>query len=88
MATKGEKAGRKAKSPKERLEEFGEELISQIDKERSPKFVTLSRSRSNIKYDEKQEVLVLGENKEERNFVNVGQAKRFMQTTAIAAFFI
>ena len=84
MGAKDEKAGQE-ESPKEKLEEFGKELLCQIDKEKSPKFVTLSRSRSNVKYDEKQGVLVLGKNSEERDFLNVGQAKRFMQTTAIAA---
>jgi DNA topoisomerase-6 subunit A len=70
---------------KAKLEGFGKEMLAQIEKGKGPKFVTLSRSRSNIKYDEKKGILSLGRNSEERDFVNVGQAKRFMQTVAIAA---
>lgn len=68
-----------------RLEDFGREILAEIEKGKGPKFVTLSRSRSNINFDEKKGILELGKNSEERNFVNVGQAKRFMQTFAIAA---
>ena len=38
-----------------------------------------------MRFDEKIGVLTLGKNSEERNFVNVAQAKRFMQTVAIAS---
>jgi DNA topoisomerase VI subunit A len=70
---------------KKKLEQFGDNLLKDIDKGKDPTFTTLSRSRSNVKYNEKKGILGLGENSEERNFVNVGQAKRFMQTVAIAA---
>ena len=47
--------------------------------------MTLTRTRSNIKYNDKLGVLSLGDAQEERNFLNVAQTKRFMQTIAIAA---
>ncbi len=67
------------------LEEFGDGMLKEIENGKSPKFVTTSRSRSNIHYDDKEGLLTLGNKSEERSFVNVGQAKRFMQTFAIAA---
>ncbi len=76
---------KKDQNAKKKLEEFGGEILKEIESGKSPKFTTLSRSRSNIHYDEKKGVLSLGKNSEERSFVNVGQAKRFMQTVAIAS---
>ncbi len=79
------KESKKEGDTKKKLEEFGEGVLQEIEKGKGPKFVTLSRSRSNVRYDEKKGILSLGGNSEERNFVNVGQAKRFMQTMAIAS---
>ncbi len=75
----------KSGNAKKKLEDFGAELLDEIEKGKSPTFSTLSRSRSNVRYDEKKGVLTLGQSGEERNFVNVAQAKRFMQTVAIAS---
>lgn len=47
--------------------------------------MTLARTRSNILYDQKKGYLKLGPAREERNFINVAQSKRFMQTIAIAS---
>ncbi len=81
---KGE-SGRKQSDSKERLETLGKNLLHEINEGNSPKFVTLSRTRSNVLYDSKEGYLTLGNTKEERNFLNVAQSKRFMQTIAIAA---
>ncbi len=66
------------------LEEFGKDITAQIKKGKNPSFETASRTRSNITYDEKEGFLKLGNATEERNFINVAQTKRFMQTIAIA----
>ena len=73
------------KKPKERLEILGRQLYNDIESSRNPKFVTLARTRSNILYDQKKGYLRLGSAQEERNFINVAQARRFMQTIAIAS---
>ena len=73
------------KKPKERLEILGRQLYNDIENNRNPKFVTLARTRSNILYDQKKGYLRLGSAQEERNFINVAQARRFMQTIAIAS---
>ncbi|MEM3781596.1 MAG: hypothetical protein QXT43_01360, partial [Candidatus Micrarchaeaceae archaeon] len=72
-------------SAAEKLEELGNGIIYEIKSGRNPKFMTLSRVKSNIIFDKKNGYLTLGNSKEERSFVNVAQSKRFMQTIAIAA---
>ncbi len=70
---------------KGKLEKLGRNLLSDINAEKNPKFITATRSRSNISFDEKQGYLKLGSAQEERSFLNVAQSKRFMQTIAIAS---
>jgi DNA topoisomerase-6 subunit A len=77
--------GERQVDAKKKLEEFGASILNDIEKGTDPKFRTISRSRSNVHYDAKNGVLALGQKEEERNFVNVAQAKRFMQTMAVAA---
>jgi DNA topoisomerase-6 subunit A len=79
------KPGKQGKNAKSALEQFGNSIVSDVGAGRNPKFVTLARTRSNIKYNEKTGFLTLGDAQEERNFLNVAQSKRFMQTIAIAA---
>ncbi|MCD6549335.1 DNA topoisomerase IV subunit A [Candidatus Micrarchaeota archaeon] len=67
-----------------KLEDLGKQMLDEIRNNESPSFVTGLRSRSNVFYDEATGVIRLGDKKEERTFVNVAQARRFMQTVAIA----
>jgi len=69
----------------DRIEELGKNIIYDINSGKNPRFVTLSRTKNNIIFDQKTGYLKLGSAKEERLFINVAQAKRFMQTIAIAA---
>ena len=71
--------------PKEKLEGLGNGIVKDIKAGKNPTFVTYARKRSNIVFDPKNGYLKLGKSKEERDFVNVAQSKRFMQTIAIAA---
>ncbi|MDE1824929.1 MAG: DNA topoisomerase IV subunit A [Candidatus Micrarchaeota archaeon] len=70
---------------KQKLETLGKRIVGDVRKGETPKFVTTTRTRSNILYDKKQGFLRLGANQEERSFMNVAQSKKFMQTMAIAA---
>lgn len=79
------KPPKQSKNTKGVLEQFGNNIVTDVNAGRNPKFVTLTRTRSNIKYNDKLGVLSLGDAQEERNFLNVAQTKRFMQTIAIAA---
>ena len=67
-----------------KLEELGLRMIEQIQRNESPTFETILRSKGNVVYDEAIGCLRLGESKEQRTFVNVAQAKKFMQTIAVA----
>ncbi|MEM2974007.1 MAG: DNA topoisomerase IV subunit A [Candidatus Micrarchaeia archaeon] len=70
---------------KRRLEKLGQRMIMEIEAGVSPSFETPLRGSGNIIFDEKERVLVLGDKVEKRIFLNVAQAKKFMQTVAIAA---
>lgn len=67
-----------------KLENLGVDMLHEIDDEQTPSFTTSLRSKSNVLFDEGVGCLRLGDKVEQRKFVNVGQARKFMQTVAIA----
>ena len=69
----------------ESIEGFGKSILEDIKKKKNPSFKVITRTRSNIVYDEKNGFLKLGSAEEEHSFINMAQAKRFMQTVAIAS---
>lgn len=69
----------------EKLEGLGKDMLRQIDAESTPTFTTALRSKGNITYDSGIGYIRLGDKTEERKFVNVAQARKFMQTVAIAS---
>lgn len=73
------------KAALKKLEDLGKNVVYEIKEGKNPKFVTSARTRSNIVFDSRGGYLKLGSAKEERNFINVAQSKKFMQTMAIAA---
>ena len=70
---------------KSRLEKLGQHMVVEIDAGVSPTFEAPQRGSGNVQYDEKEGVLILGDKVEKRIFLNVAQAKKFMQTVAIAS---
>ncbi len=68
----------------DKLTGLGLKLYNQIQRNESPIFETYVRTRSNILFDEKG-YLKLGNKKEIRKFLNMSQARTFMQTIAISA---
>ena len=77
-------AGEK-KPAQKKLEELGAGMLAEVDKGESPTFETILRSRGNVVYDEAIGCLRLGDKKEQRTFLNVAQARKFMQTVAVAS---
>lgn len=80
------KSGKMDASPKEiakRLEELSKEMVSDIKKKKDPEFITKQRGRSNVKFNEKTRLIELGDRITKRNFLNVGHARKFMQTTLV-----
>jgi len=79
------KKSKKNENVAKKLEELGTDMLGQIETRTSPTFSTSLRSRGNIIYDSGLGYIRLGNKVEERTFVNVGQARKFMQTVAIAS---
>lgn|SRR3989344_3529281 len=66
-----------------KIKELGEKLVNEIKKEQDPAFITSQRGKSNVFFDEDAKVIQLGEKTTERNFLNVGHARKFMQTSVV-----
>ena len=74
-------------SPKEiakRIEKLSEGVVKEINAHKDPSFTTVQRGKSNVEWDEKRGYLTLGDKVTTRNFLNIGHAKKFMQTMMIA----
>ncbi|RZD30567.1 MAG: DNA topoisomerase [uncultured DHVE6 group euryarchaeote] len=69
----------------EKLKKLGEQLEKDIQKNKDPEITMPIRTLSNAYFDDKDKLIRLGDKKQTRNFFNVGQARKFMQTTLIAA---
>ncbi len=78
-------AKEKDKNVADKLEALGKDMLAQIEAESTPTFTTALRSKGNITYDSGIGYIRLGDKTEERKFVNVAQARKFMQTVAIAS---
>ncbi|MEW5996950.1 MAG: hypothetical protein AB1657_05145 [Candidatus Micrarchaeota archaeon] len=72
------------KKAMEKLEGLGKSMLGQVKKGESPTFETPLRSKGNVEFQEGLGYLQLGGKKEERTFLNVSQARTFMQTVAVA----
>ena len=69
----------------EKIETMAKGIVSSIKKENDPEFITQQRGKSNVEFDEKKGVLRLGDKETTRTFLNVGHAKKFMQTMLVSA---
>ncbi len=74
------------KETKKKLEGLAEEVIKDINSGKNPDIDIPVRSLSNVIYDEKTQMLTLGDKFSKRIFFNVAHAKPFMQTLLVAAF--
>ncbi len=69
-----------------KLKELGKRIIEKIEKRENPSIEIPIRSLSNVKYDEKNKMLTLGDKSSKRYFFHVAHAKKFMQTLLMASF--
>jgi DNA topoisomerase-6 subunit A len=74
------------KEVKKKLENLGEKILEDIEKGENPNIDIPIRSLSNIEYDPKTGMLSLGKKSKKRYFFHAAHAKKFMQTTLVAAF--
>jgi len=68
----------------QKLKNLGKKMYIDVISRETPKFKSPLRSKGNISYDENSGCLKLGDKEEIRRFLNVSQARTFMQTVAIA----
>ncbi|MEM5855796.1 MAG: DNA topoisomerase VI, partial [Candidatus Aenigmatarchaeota archaeon] len=71
---------------KKKLEELGNKIWKDIEKGENPSIQIPIRSLSNVFYDQKTRMLMLGNKTASRYFFNIAHAKKFMQTLLVAAF--
>lgn len=77
----------KARNPQtsKRLEEMAKTVVSYAKKKEDPGFDIPTRALSNANFNEKKGIITMGDNAQRRNFFNLSQAKKFMQTMLVAS---
>ena len=69
---------------KEKLKQLGKKLVNQAKKGENPSMDVPIRSLSNVSYDQKKRMILMGNNTSKRFLFNVAHIKKFLQTTEIA----
>lgn len=68
-----------------KLEKLGHNILNQLKELQNPQINIPLRSLSNTYFDEKDQVLKIGEKTQERTYLNLANTKKFMQTLLIAS---
>lgn len=76
---------KKSSDTTKKLEDLAKAVVDFARKKQDPGFDIPSRTLSNARFDEKRGIIMMGDAVQRRNFFNLGQAKKFMQTMLIAA---
>jgi len=69
----------------ERLNTLARDIAGQAEKGRDPGLDIPTRSLSNVAFNKKSRIIEMGDATQRRNFFNLGQAKKFMQTMLVAS---
>ncbi len=88
MPKQKNKVAKEKETPKQiaaKIYDMAKGIVADIKKETDPEFVTQQRGKSNVEFDEKKGILKLGDKETTRTFLNVGHAKKFMQTMLVSA---
>jgi DNA topoisomerase-6 subunit A len=75
----------KNENSKQKLEELGLRIAEQIEKGKEPNYDLPIRSLSNVYFDKKSRTIKMGDKTSSREFLNIGHARKFMQTMGVAA---
>ena len=70
------------------LEGFAKRIAAQILRGRPPMMEIPVRTLANTIWDEKRKILVLGPRKARREFFDIGESKRFMQTLLMLSIIV
>ncbi len=68
-----------------KIEQLGRDIVKQIDAGQEPDYSIPIRSLSNIYYDKESKTIKLGDKTSKRHFLNIGHARKFMQTVLVAS---
>ncbi|HNW05595.1 MAG TPA: hypothetical protein PKI29_01140, partial [archaeon] len=63
--------------------QIAKDIVDQIKSNRHPTFTTKVRGLSNVYFDEDKQYIQLGDKKTIRPFLNLGAARKFMQTMLV-----
>ena len=66
-----------------RLHTLAKKIVKEIKEGKDPTFETVVRGRSNVEFDEALKLIKLGSKTSRRYFLNVGHARKFMQTMLV-----
>ena len=67
------------------LQGLGDSVVKDFQKNLNPNIMVPSRTLSNVFFDKVNKMLALGDNTVDRNYFNLSQAKKFMQTILISS---
>ena len=83
-ATAKKPARKNAADTGKKLETMAVQVVKYAKKQEDPGFDIPTRSLSNAAFDEKRKIITMGTAVQRRNFFNLSQAKKFMQTMLVA----
>jgi len=75
----------KTSGPARRLDELAESVVQAAEHGANPAFDIPVRSLANVSFNQKSQLIEMGERSQQRTFFNLNMAKRFMQTCLVAA---
>jgi DNA topoisomerase VI subunit A len=75
----------RAKKTLGKIEKLGHEALRQVKRTENPSLQIPIRALSNVTFNEKHQLIELGEKQQSREFFNVSMAKKFMQTFLVAS---
>jgi len=81
----GGKAVTRGKATAKKIETLASDVIEVAGARKDPALDIPIRALSNVSYDARRRILKMGDSTQTRNFFNLGQAKKFMQTMLIAS---
>ena len=76
---------RRSRQTSNKLVELAKSVVADIRQAHDPVLEIPSRSLGNVTYDEEKSIIELGDQKQQRQLFNVGQARKFMQTFLVAS---
>ena len=74
----------KLESVEERLVGLADVVVEAARKKKDPEIEIPVRALSNVNFNEKKRIIVMGDSTQARTFFNLGMAKKFMQTLLVA----